>query len=192
VRTAGLNDPSLDAEDNVMAEQSIRVLIAVHGYEPEGWASETGRVVSRWGEPIVRVLGVLDVPCPPLTSPAPFARRLYSAARAAASHDAEQRTEGAVATLAATLPRGTAIVRVPLVPGPLGCTIAEHANDWGPDVVVVGAPGPGFRSRLWPGPVPQQVLQRIQCAILVTAPAPVAPARRLVVVPRIATMGRRA
>jgi nucleotide-binding universal stress UspA family protein len=174
-----------------MTQQSVRVLVAVHGYEPEGWGTDTARAVSRWGESVVRVLDVLDVPCPPLTSPAPFARRLYRAARAAAIRDAERRTRSAVDALAAILPRTTEVVRVSHGRGPLGWTIAEHANDWGADVVVVGAPAPGVGAWLSPGRVPQQVLERTRCAVLVTAP-PAPPARRLFVVPKVAAAGRRA
>lgn len=173
-----------------MAQQNIRVLVAVHGYEPAGWATETGRIVSRWGEPTVRVVNVLDSPCPPLTSPVPFARRLYTAAQAAARRDAEARTRAAVETLASTLPRPTEIVPVALAAGPLGWTIAEHANDWQADVVVVGPPASGFRSWLWPGPVPRQVLQRMRCAVLVTAPPPVVPPKPLAVLRGVPAMER--
>jgi nucleotide-binding universal stress UspA family protein len=181
-----------DAEDTIMTQQNIRVLVAVHGYEPAGWATETGRVVSRWDDAVVRVANVLDVPRPPLTSPAPFARHLYRAAAAAARRDAEARTRAAVDALASLLPRGTEVVRLEAGPGPLGWTIAEHANDWQADVVVVGAPAPAFRSWLWPGPVPQQLLGRVTCAVLVTAPLAAVPPKRLFVVPRVAALERRA
>jgi nucleotide-binding universal stress UspA family protein len=174
-----------------MTQQSLRVLVAVHGYEPDGWAADTGRAVSRWGEPVVRVLDVLDVRCPPLTSPGPYARTLYRAAMAAATREAEGRTRAAVDALAAMLPRITEVVRVPHGRGPLGWTIAEHANDWGADVVVVGAPAGRSGSWRWPGPVPRQVIERARCAVLVTVP-PAPPSKRLFVVPRVAAAGRRA
>lgn len=170
-----------------MAHQSIRILVAAHGYEPAGWAAETGRVVSRWGGALVRLLSVLDVPCPPLTSPGPAARRLYGAARAAARNEARDRSRATVAALTAVLPRATEVVEVAAGRGPLGRTIAEHAGAWPADVVVVGPAAHRLRAWLWPGRVPAQVLARIPCAVLVTVPPPPArPARPLVVLPELA------
>lgn len=170
-----------------MAHQSIRILVAVHGHEPAGWPAETGRVVSRWNGAVVRLLDVLDVPCPPLTSPGPMARRLYRAARAAAWRDAQSRSRATVDALVAVLPRASEVVEVPAGRGPLGGAIAEHAVGWPADMVVVGPAAGGVRAWLWPGRVPAQVLARIPCAVLVTVPpSPRRSARPLVVLPELA------
>lgn len=172
-----------------MSHQSIRILVAAHGYEPAGWAAETGRVVSRWSGAIVRLLSVLDVPCPPLTSPGPMARRLYGAARAAARQEAQARSRTTVAALTAVLPRATEVVEVPARRGPIGRTIAEHAAAWPADMVVVGPAAGGIRAWFGPGRVPAQVLARVPCALLVTIPPAAArPARPLVALPELARL----
>jgi hypothetical protein len=53
----------------------MRVLLAVHGYEPPGWAPEACRVVAKFGHPALRVLAILDVPCPSFTSLTPIVQR---------------------------------------------------------------------------------------------------------------------
>jgi nucleotide-binding universal stress UspA family protein len=172
----------------------LRVLVAVHGYEAPGWAAETARVLATWPWSTVRLLAVLDVPCPPLTSLHGFARRAYWAAKAEWTRLEVTRLQAATDTLLPALPRTTDLVRAPAVRGDLARTVAEHARDWPADVVVVGAPRPGLRSWVWPGPVPQRILRLTGGTVLVTAaPAAVTPrTRRLAVVPRAAAVERSA
>src|SRR5262249_17915508 len=75
---------------------SLRVLLAVHGHEPTEWGTRACRVISEWKEARRRVVGVVDVPRPPLTSVMPRARRLYSAARNAWRNDEARRVQGAI------------------------------------------------------------------------------------------------
>lgn len=175
-----------------MTEQQNRILVAIHGYEPTGWASQTGRVVSRWGNPLVRIFVVLDVPRPPLPFPTSVANRLYRAACAAAEDEAEARTRAATEALTATLRPAPEVVRAPLRRRAVGEVIADQAASWPADVVVVGAPPAGFRAWLWPGPVPHQVLRQASCAVLVTTPPPVASARPSLVLTTLAGAERRA
>jgi len=78
---------------------SLRVLLAVHGHEPTEWATRACRVVSEWKDARIRLLGVVDVPSPPLTSVITPARRLYAAARSAWRDDEAQRVQAAVGRL---------------------------------------------------------------------------------------------
>ena len=149
----------------------LRVLIAVHGYESPGWAEETCRLVSGWACPSVRVLGVLDVPTPPFTSLTGPARRAYGAARAQWTEIERARLEGPIAALLPGLPRQAEVVRTPTHRGDLARTIAEQARAWPADLVVVGAPAPGFRSWLRTGPVHERLVRFASCAVLVTAPS---------------------
>jgi nucleotide-binding universal stress UspA family protein len=155
------------------------VLLAVHGHEPPGWGAEACRVVSGWGSLTVRVLAVLDIPCPPFTSLTSFARDAYRGARTAWQAHEQRRIQAVLDGLAGVLPPGAEMVRAPSMRGDLARTIAEHARRWAADVVVIGAPRPGLRAWLWPGPVHERLLHRIGCAVMIT-PSPAAVPRRRV------------
>jgi nucleotide-binding universal stress UspA family protein len=160
----------------------MRVLLAVHGYEPPGWAPEACRVVAKFGHAVVRVLAVLDVPCPAFTSLTPQAARAYGEARDAWTRDEEVRIQGVLDRMARCLPRGADVVRIPSRRGDLAGTIAEYASEWAVDVAVVGAPPPGVRRWFWPGPVHERVLRRLPCAVMVIPPpaeSSGSPARRI-------------
>ena len=164
----------------------LRVLIAVHGYEPLGWAEETCRLLSTWACPSVRVLAVLGVPSPPFSSLTGAARRAYGAARAQWTEIERVRLEGPIAGLRGGLPGQAEVVRTPTSGGDLARTIAEQARAWPADLVVVGAPAPGFRSWLRTGPVHERLVRFASCAVLVTASSPV----RLRGLRRLATLRR--
>jgi nucleotide-binding universal stress UspA family protein len=171
---------------------TLRVLVAVHGYEPPDWARETCRVVSTWAGSCVRVLAVLDVPHPPLTSLTGFARAAYASARAQWTESERLRLQAAIDALLPGLPRQTEVSRLPAARGDLARTIAETARAWPADVVVVGGPAPGTRSWLRPGPVHERLVRRAGCTVLVTTPPPAATPgpRRLVGVPQAAAAGQ--
>jgi nucleotide-binding universal stress UspA family protein len=171
---------------------TLRVLVAVHGYEPPGWARETCRVVSTWAGPCVRVLAVLDVPSPPLTSLTGLARGAYASALAQWRESERLRLQAPIDALLPGLPRQTDVARLPVTRGDLARTIAETARAWPADVVVVGAPEPGPRSWLRPGPVHERLVRLAGCTVLVTTPPPAAPrdTRGPVAVPQAAAAGR--
>ena len=156
----------------------MRVLLAVHGYEPPGWAREACRVVARFGHTTVRVLAILDVPCPSFTSLTPLAAQAYREARAAWTGDEHVRIQDVLDQMVPFLPRGGEVVRAPSLHGDLAGTIAEHVNEWPADVAVVGAPWPPVRRWLWPGPVHERVLRHLPCSVMVIPPPPVASGRR--------------
>ena len=145
--------------------EATRVLLAVHGGEPEGWARETRRTVALWVKPAVRILAVLAVPCPPFTSLIPPAARLYRAARAA-WHDAEEkRVQRVIDDVAPALPGIPEVVWVPVAYGDAGRTIAEHARAWPADVLVMAVtPTAGF----WLGAVHDRVIRHAGCPVLLT------------------------
>ena len=164
----------------------LRVLIALHGYEPPGWAGQTCRLISTWVRPTLRVLAVLDVPAPPFTSLTGAARRAYGAARARWTDIERARLDGHLAALMRGLPGEPEVVRASAMRGDLARTIAEQARRWPAELVVVGGPASGLHSWLRPGPVHERVLRLAPCAVLVTAASRVEERgiRRLVVVPR--------
>ena len=164
----------------------LRVLLAVHGYEPPGWAEETCRVISTWASPSVRVLAVLDVPSPPFTSLIAPARQAYDGARAEWTEIERCRLEAPIAALMPGLPRATEVSRIPATRGDLARTVAEQARTWHADIVVVGAPTRRPWSWLRPGPVHERVVRLAGCTVLVTAPplAVTRGSRRRLAVPR--------
>jgi nucleotide-binding universal stress UspA family protein len=164
----------------------LRVVVAVHGYEPEGWARDAARVVSLWNRAWLRVLAVRDVPAPPRTSL--IGERMYRAAQAEWARQDDVRLRPHLGALTAVLPRDAEITEVTAIRGSVPRTIAAHAEAWEADVVVVGAPARGLRTHLWPGPVHEQLLRCASCAVLVTPAVPDTTHRRprLAVVPQSA------
>jgi nucleotide-binding universal stress UspA family protein len=171
-----------------------RVLLAVHGHEAPTWPPEACRALSLWRNPVVRVLAVLDVPSPPLTALGRHAGRAYRAARTEWARLEAARLQPALDRLLPLLPAGVEVVHAPSVQGDPGRAIAQGAREWPADVVLVGAPAPGVRRRLWPGAVHERVLRHAACPVLLTpplsAPGPLRP--RLLGVPRALGAGRRA
>ena len=148
------------------AGHQIRVCVAVHGYEAEGWTSETARVLGAWAAPTVRVLAVSSVPSAPFTSLTPAARRLYAASRAQWQHDETRRLDRIVLPLLSALP-GVDVVRIPGGHADLADTIVSEATAWRADVLVVGPPHTSLRCWLWPGAVHQRILSRSRCTVAV-------------------------
>jgi nucleotide-binding universal stress UspA family protein len=163
----------------------VRVLLALHGHEPEVWAHDIARVVATWSEPSLRVLAVADGTCPPVTSLTPAARRLHAAARATHRLEEDRRLDVVLARIVPLLPPDGAVVRVRAAAGDVARTIAAQAGEWPADVVVIGAPAPGMRRWLWPGPVHRDILGLTTCAVLVTPAPPVTPGRARRVTPRV-------
>jgi nucleotide-binding universal stress UspA family protein len=171
----------------------LRVLVAVHGYEPPDWEGEAGRVVTGWVDATVRVLAVLDVPSAPFTSLTGFARRAYDGARAQWTALETRRLDERLHTLLPRLPCGAGVVHVPATQGALAETITEDADAWRADVVVVAATPPGLRAWLRPGPVHEWVVQLASCPVLVVRPPRVTvQARRLPAAFHAAATERRA
>ncbi|HEU5194029.1 MAG TPA: universal stress protein [Methylomirabilota bacterium] len=158
------------------ASVPIRLLLALHGHEPDTWPAELARVLATWPHPSVRVVAIGDGTSPAFTSLTPRARRMYAAARAAWREDAARRLGAAVQQLLPLLPPVTAVVRALAPAGEVARVIAAHAAEWPADIVVIGAPAPGLSSWLWPGPVHRDILGLTGCPVLVT-PLPRRPTR---------------
>jgi nucleotide-binding universal stress UspA family protein len=141
-----------------------RVLIAVHGGEPAGWAPAASRVVSLWTRPSIRILAVVTVPCPPFTSLIPPAARMYRAARATWEAAERERVQRVIDDVARAPLHDAEIAWLPVSYADPGRAIAEHARRWAADVLLVaGFPATG----LWRGGVYDPVLRRAPCPVLV-------------------------
>jgi len=145
---------------------SLRVLLAVHGHEPTEWGTRACRVISEWKEARIRVLGVVDVPSPPLTSVMPRARRLYAAARNAWRNDEARRVQGAIDRVTRMLPRDVEVVCRQSSPRGFAHTIVDDASGWAADVIVVAAPTPMSGSWWRPGPAHDRLLRHGTGAVL--------------------------
>ncbi len=142
-----------------------RVLLAVHGGEPDGWGRETYRTVALWSKPSIRILAVLAVPSPPFTSLIPPAARMYRAARAAWRDIEEKRVQRVIDELAPMLPGAGDVVWAPVSHGDAGRTIAEHARAWAADVLLMAVtPAAG----LWFRAVHERVVRHAGCPVLLT------------------------
>jgi nucleotide-binding universal stress UspA family protein len=171
---------------------TLKVCVAAHGYEPQGWGLDVSRVLATFVAPAVRVLAMATLPSAPFTSLLPPARRAWDGARATHLEQETQRLERVVSTLDGLLPHRADIVTVTCEARRLATTITDEAERWGADLLIVGRPAAGFGTWLWPGPIHEQVLRRAACAVIVTPPAPRARAPKLVAMPRGAAAERRA
>ena len=150
---------------------STRMAVAVHGYEPEGWAREVPRTIAAHGPVLVRVFLVEDPPPVAFTSLLPVARRRYAAALAAArrlEHDARRVT---VAEILTGLPSQPEVLNVHVRRSDAGRTIVEHAAEWPADVIIVGRDTRSRLHRAALAAVHERVVRLASCAVLVT-PAP--------------------
>ena len=150
-----------NVEDRTHAgEVPLRVLVLLHGHETAEWTMRACRLVSEWRDANVRVLGLVDINCPPFTSVLPPARRLYAAARAEWVNAEEQRVQRAVDRVLKTWSRPIEVVRDRASASGRAEVIVEHAASWAADVVVVAEPPV----------VAPLALREIGCAVL-TVPA---------------------
>lgn len=85
----------------------------------------------------MRVLIVVDVPAPPLTSLTRWSAETYARARAAWRSQVEATAWATAAELAPALPASHEIVSTPAWGDP-GRATGLHANTWGADLLVVG------------------------------------------------------
>lgn len=146
-------------------QTATRILLAIHGGEPAGWAGAARRAIGMWDKPSVRVLGLVAVPSPPFTSLIPAAARRYRAARAAWADAERQRVQRVIDALTPALPVGVEVVWVPVSYADPGRVITEHARRWAADVLLVAASpaaGPWLRA------VHDRVIRHAGCPVLVT------------------------
>jgi nucleotide-binding universal stress UspA family protein len=145
-------------------QTATRILLAIHGGEPVGWARAARRALGMWVRPSVRVLGLVAVPSPPFTSLIPAGARLYRVARTAWEEAERARVQRVIDGLAPALPAGGEVVWVRVSYTDPGRVITEHAQLWAADVLVLAAPAGGP----WLGAVHDRVIRRARCPVLVT------------------------
>lgn len=146
-----------------------KVLIAVHGYEPPGWAEEAVRALSPTDTSWARVVVVLDVPSPPFTSVLPVARRYYGAALTEWRRLADERTRRSVEALSSALGRVPEVVQVLAGDADTAGPIVELAVTWRAEVIIVGRDTRGKVSRALLAPIHTRVVNSAPCAVLVTS-----------------------
>lgn len=142
-------------------ECPMRVLLAVHGHEPDDWTTRACRLASGWRDARLRVLALTDVSCPPFTSLIGPARRLYASACSVRVQDQEQRVQRVVDRVVHALPCQVEVVRERYSAGGFVGAIVEHAMTWAAEVVVLAAP-----TTAWGWVAHQRLLHHAGCAVL--------------------------
>jgi nucleotide-binding universal stress UspA family protein len=146
-----------------------KVLIAIYGHEPAGWAEEVVQALSPTDTSLVRVLVVLDVPSPRFTSLLPVARRYYGAALTTWRRLVEEQTRRSIEALSTTLGRVPDVVQVLASDADAAWPIVEHAVTWDANVIIVGRDTAGGVSRTLFAPTHMRVVNSAPCAVLVTS-----------------------
>ena len=151
-----------------------RVLVAVHGHEPAGWAEEAVRAVPRPAD--LRIVTVLDTSVPAFTSLLPAARRRYAAAVVAERRIERGRVSESLEVLLEALVSGAGdrpeVRELEARDADPARAIAEHAAAWPADLVVVGRDVRPRALRLVLGAVHERVLRRASCTVLVAGRDP--------------------
>jgi len=156
--------------------ERLKILIAIHGHEPEGWADEVRLALTPNPDAVIRVLEV-DEPAPPgFTSLLPAARRRYADALRLARVLAADRRRRRLDALLAYLPAHPEIIHE-VSKGDEGRTIAAHAAAWPAHIVVVGRDARTPLPRWLLTAIHERVVGEAPCAVVVAAPAPRRPAR---------------
>jgi nucleotide-binding universal stress UspA family protein len=156
-----------------MGTESVNVLIAIHGHEPDGWTKEVPPALADNSNAVVRILVVDEPPPAPFTSLLPAARRRYVGAVRMWREIAAAIRRRSIDELVPRLPVRPEVVYVPCVRGDSGRTIVQHAAAWPVHIVVVGRDGRAGLSRGLVPPVHERVVREAPCAIIVAPAAPV-------------------
>jgi len=155
---------------------TLKILIAIHGHEPEGWADEVRVALTPNPDAAIRVL-VVEEPAPAgFTSLLPAARRRYADALRLARALASDRRRRRLDALLAYLPAHPDIVHA-VCKDDEGRTIVAHAAAWPAHIVVVGRDARTPLPRWLLVAIHERVVGEAPCAVVVAAPAPRRPAR---------------
>jgi nucleotide-binding universal stress UspA family protein len=155
-----------------MVIEPLRILIAVHGHEPDGWTEEVGPALAANPNALIRVLVVDEPPPAGFTSLLPAARRRYAGAVRMWRETAADARRRSLDELVPRLPHRPEVIHAPCVRGEAGRTIAEQAAAWPAHIIVVGRDArPGLSRGLLPR-VHERVVRDAPCAIVVAPAAP--------------------
>ena len=156
--------------------ERLKILIAIHGHEPEGWADEVRVALTPNPDAAIRVL-VVEEPAPAgFTSLLPAAGRRYADARRLARALAADRRQRRLDALLACLPARPEVIHA-RCDGDEGHTIAAHAAAWPAHIVVVGRDARTPVPRWLVAAIHERVVGEARCAVIVAAPAPPRAAR---------------
>jgi nucleotide-binding universal stress UspA family protein len=157
-----------------MATELLRILVAVHGHERDGFADEVRRALSPHAAAVVRVLVVEEPRTARFTSVLPAARRRYHGAVAMWRQIAAAARRRTVDALVPRLPRGAEVIDT-ACRHDAGRTIVEHARAWPADVIIVGRDSHAGISRFLLSPVHVRVVREAPCTVVVVPAAAAAP-----------------
>lgn len=158
-----------------MVTEPLKILIAIHGHEPDGWTEDVRPALAPNPSALIRVLVVDEPPPAGFTSLLPAARRRYAGAMRLWREVAADVRRHSLDALLPRLPTRPEVVHAGCARGDAGRTIAEHATAWPAHIVVVGRDArPGLSRGLLPR-VHERVVRQAPCAIIVAPAAPSEP-----------------
>jgi nucleotide-binding universal stress UspA family protein len=158
-----------------MVTTPLKILIAIHGYEPDGWTEGVRPALAPNPSALLRVLVVDEPPPPGFTSLLPAARRRYAGAVRMWRELAVAARRRSLDELLPRLPHPPEVVHTACARGDAARTIAEHAAAWPAHMIVVGRDAqPGLSRGLLP-PVHERLVRKASCVIVVAPAAPSSP-----------------
>jgi nucleotide-binding universal stress UspA family protein len=158
-----------------MVTEPLRILVAIHGHERDGFADEVRAALSPNPTAVVRVLVVGEPRAAAFTSLLPAARRRYLGAVRLWREIAAAARRRTVDALVPRLPVGADVVHA-ACRRDAGHTIVEHTIAWPAHMVIVGRETRAGISRFILSPVHVHVVREAPCTVVVvpaTASAPV-------------------
>jgi nucleotide-binding universal stress UspA family protein len=150
--------------------ERLKILIAIHGHEPEGWTDEVRIALTPNPTAFIRVLIVDEPAAAGFTSLLPAARRRYAAAVRMAREIAADERRRRLDALVARLPARPEVLHT-ACQGDAGRTITAHAAAWRAHIVVVGRDARTPLPRWLMAAIHERVVREAPCAVIVAAPA---------------------
>jgi len=147
----------------------MKILIATDGCEFSHVAIEKAcELLKNGSEPEIKLVSVYKLPTI-ATEPFMASPNLYQQVSEDAKDLAEDNIEKARSTILDRLPNS--VVTAEAVMGSPGQMIVETADEWEPDVIVVGSHGRGFWARSLLGSISDAVVHHGPCSVLVVRSA---------------------
>jgi nucleotide-binding universal stress UspA family protein len=146
----------------------MRILVATDGSEFSRKAIDKWcELVGKSGPVAVRVVAVYEPQTPAAAEPFAISAEYYQRLDDMARERAKEVADAAVSDLREKCGNADLEITASTELGRPAKVILDHANDWKPDLIVVGSHGRGFWGRLTLGSVSDAVVHHANCSVLV-------------------------